>query len=39
MALAILKCDKTTKGSINFKKLKIWWDENCVNRIFMNDFI
>ena len=21
------------------KRLKVWWDENCVNRIFMNDFI
>ena len=21
------------------KRLKVWWDENCVNLIFMNDFI
>ncbi|MBR6590388.1 MAG: transposase, partial [Bacteroidaceae bacterium] len=27
MALAVLKNDKTTKGSINLKRLKAGWDE------------
>ncbi len=28
MALAILKDDKITKGSMNLKRLKAGWDEN-----------
>lgn len=33
MALAILKKDKTTKGSMNLKRLKAGWDENYLSTL------
>lgn len=33
MALAVLKSDKTTKGSINLKRLKAGWDENYLSQL------
>lgn len=33
IALSILKKDKTTKGSMNLKRLKAGWDENYLSRL------
>lgn len=33
MALTVLKNDKTTKGSINLKRLKAGWDENYLSKL------
>ena len=33
MALAILKGDETTKGSMNLKRLKAGWDENYLSTL------
>ena len=33
IALSILKNDKTTKGSMNLKRLKAGWDENYLSRL------
>ena len=39
MALTILKNEKTTKGSMNLKRLKAGWDENiCHNFLQENNF-
>ena len=37
MALAILKGDKTTKGSMNLKRLKAGWDEKYLDSL-LNDY-
>ena len=33
MALSILKNDKTTKGSLNLKRLKAGWSEDYLDRL------
>jgi len=33
MALSILKNDKTTKGSLNLKRLKAGWDEEYLSKL------
>ena len=39
MALTILKKDKTTKGSMNLKRLKAGWDEKYLSKLLQdNDF-
>lgn len=37
MALAVLKNDKTTKGSINLKRLKAGWDEAYLSLLLKNN--
>lgn len=37
MALAMLKNDKTTKGSLNLKRLKAGWDENYLSMLLMSN--
>ena len=37
MALSILKGDKTTKGSMNLKRLKAGWDEKYLDSL-LNDY-
>lgn len=34
MALSILKNDKTTKGSLNLKRLKAGWSEDYLDKLF-----
>ncbi|EFI15338.1 transposase, partial [Bacteroides sp. D22] len=37
MALTILKKDKTTKGSMNLKRLKAGWDEKYLSQLLQNN--
>jgi len=36
MALSVLKNDKTTKGSMNMKRLKAGWDENYLSKLLQD---
>ena len=37
MALTILKNEKTTKGSMNLKRLKAGWDENYLSQLLQDN--
>ena len=37
MALTILKNEKTTKGSMNLKRLKAGWDENYLSQLLRDN--
>ena len=39
MALSILKNDKTTKGSLNLKRLKAGWSEDYLDRLLTGSSI
>jgi len=39
MALSILKNDKTTKGSLNLKRLKAGWDEEYLSKLLESSAI
>ena len=39
MALSILKNDKTTKGSLNLKRLKAGWDEEYLSKLLKGSAI
>lgn len=37
MALTMLKNEKTTKGSMNLKRLKAGWDENYLSQLLRDN--